>query len=180
MIQNFYMRPQSGERAFLHTGLIAFIDKFLNNKMVGCEIGVYGGEASVLFASKVEGLACIDTWSEEHNPTGQNQSMHEIEMLFDERVKGSPNIKKLKIPSLLASKTFNNESLDFVYIDAGHTYPNATEDLTAWYPKIKCGGVFAGHDYNNPEVSRAVNEFLTFIGKLPVMVFPDYSWLIVK
>jgi hypothetical protein len=40
-----------------------------------------------------------------------------------------------------------NESLDFVYIDANHKYDAVKKDLELWYPKVRKGGVFAGHDY---------------------------------
>ena len=39
------------------------------------------------------------------------------------------------------------ESLDFVYVDANHSYQGALEDMLAWFPKIRPGGLFAGHDY---------------------------------
>jgi hypothetical protein len=46
-----------------------------------------------------------------------------------------------------ASKLFNDESLDFVYIDANHTYEAVKEDLKCWYDKVRVGGVVMGHDY---------------------------------
>lgn len=42
---------------------------------------------------------------------------------------------------------FDDESLDFVYIDANHKYEFVKKDLEMWYPKVRKGGVFAGHDY---------------------------------
>ena len=62
--------------------------------------------------------------------------------------------------------TYKNESLDFVFIDAGHTYEDVIEDLTNWLPKVKIGGILAGHDYS-PEypyehsigVNKAIEEF---------------------
>jgi hypothetical protein len=50
-------------------------------------------------------------------------------------------------------------SLDYVYIDADHSYKSVQEDLIAWYPKVKVGGLFAGHDWWNKEVYSAVYEF---------------------
>ena len=63
--------------------------------------------------------------------------------------------------SVEASKLYENESLDFVFIDACHEYSCVKEDIIAWYPKIKKGGVLAGHDINAEEVRKAVIEELT-------------------
>jgi hypothetical protein len=49
--------------------------------------------------------------------------------------------------SLDAVAEFADESLDFAYVDANHSYLGALEDMRAWFPKVKPGGVFAGHDY---------------------------------
>jgi len=76
-----------------------------------------------------------------------------------------PNLKKFSdkfsliiVPSPMAAKEVK-EQLDFVYIDADHSYDGAKNDLEAWYPKVKAGGVFCGHDYNYPGVEKAINEF---------------------
>jgi len=42
---------------------------------------------------------------------------------------------------------FQDESLDFIYIDGDHSYKGAKQDIESWYPKIKKGGLVAGHDY---------------------------------
>jgi hypothetical protein len=46
---------------------------------------------------------------------------------------------------------FANGSLDWIYIDAHHGYHEVIADLHAWYPKVKVGGVIAGHDYMDAE-----------------------------
>jgi hypothetical protein len=42
--------------------------------------------------------------------------------------------------------SFDNESVDFIYIDCYNTTEEMYEEMTRWYPKIKTGGVFSGHD----------------------------------
>lgn len=49
--------------------------------------------------------------------------------------------------SSFAAYEIKDNSLDFIYIDARHDYVGATEDMELWWNKLKCGGVFAGHDY---------------------------------
>jgi predicted O-methyltransferase YrrM len=62
--------------------------------------------------------------------------------------------------SIEAAKQFENKSVDFVFIDAAHEYEDVQNDIEAWLPKIKTGGIIAGHDYipTYPGVMRAVNE----------------------
>lgn len=60
------------------------------------------------------------------------------------------------------AKLYSDNSLDFVFIDANHTYEFVKNDLAAWLPKVKKGGIIAGHDYNPvswPGVIKAVHEF---------------------
>jgi cephalosporin hydroxylase len=55
---------------------------------------------------------------------------------------------------------FENNSLDFVYIDANHAYNYVVQDIELWYPKVKKGGYLCGHDYidmdwyNDPNFSE--------------------------
>lgn len=54
------------------------------------------------------------------------------------------------------------EKVDFVYIDGNHKYKYVKKDLENYYPLVKKGGVFGGHDFGNLEfqgVAQAVMEF---------------------
>jgi len=48
--------------------------------------------------------------------------------------------------------------IDFVFIDADHSYEAVKTDITNWLPKVKSGGMIAGHDFGRPEVKRAISE----------------------
>lgn len=67
--------------------------------------------------------------------------------------------------SVEAAQEFSDESLDVVFIDADHSYEAVKADLEAWYPKVKPGGLMAGHDFvfehetSREGVIRAVREF---------------------
>lgn len=50
--------------------------------------------------------------------------------------------------SMEGVKEFEDDSLDFVYIDANHEEPFITEDITKWYERVRPGGIIAGHDYS--------------------------------
>jgi len=49
-------------------------------------------------------------------------------------------------------------SLAFCFIDAAHDYESVSQDLAAWGPKVREGGILAGHDAQHEPVLRAVRE----------------------
>ena len=57
-----------------------------------------------------------------------------------------------------ALKKFEPSSLDFIFIDTFMTYEQAVNDIRSWYPIVKNGGLFAGHDWNSSIIQRAINE----------------------
>lgn len=53
------------------------------------------------------------------------------------------------------------DKLDFVFLDAEHTYEDTLELLLYYLPRMAKGGVIAGHDFDNvayPGVKRAVQQ----------------------
>lgn len=90
----------------------------------------------------------------------------------------------LKTDSISASTKFPNESIDFVFIDADHRYQFVKNDINAWWPKVKKGGIMAGHDFTwlFPDgfqgVGRAVWEF-AYSNKVTFSV-SNTSWVIKK
>eukprot|EP00933_Yihiella_yeosuensis_P021056 TRINITY_DN16756_c6_g1_i1.p1 TRINITY_DN16756_c6_g1~~TRINITY_DN16756_c6_g1_i1.p1 ORF type:complete len:282 (+),score=36.57 TRINITY_DN16756_c6_g1_i1:92-847(+) len=45
------------------------------------------------------------------------------------------------------AKLYPDESFDFIYVDALHDRKSALRDIRTWWPKLKPGGIMAGHDY---------------------------------
>lgn len=69
---------------------------------------------------------------------------------------------------------YEDEGLDFVFVDSAHTYEDTRSMLLAYLPKLRRGGVLAGHDYHPeyPGVIRAVHELL---GEVDVRCI-SFSW----
>ena len=60
-----------------------------------------------------------------------------------------------------ACRQIEDGSLDYVFIDADHSYEGVRDDIDRWLPKVKAGGWIGGHDYEHPRfpgVSLAVFE----------------------
>lgn len=97
----------------------------------------------------------------------------------------------VRMRSTNAAQHFPDQYFDFVYIDANHKYDFVKKDLESWWPKLKVGGIFAGHDYldgiiasGEYGVKTAVNEFAAnrfLLNQINVTQEHDYpTWWTVK
>ncbi len=152
----------------------SIVEKLPNN-FTFAEVGVWKGRSLSFFAvevinSKKQGnIYAIDHWR--GSPEHINPYSHQYESLLANNPDGVYNlflqniepikeyIKVIRKPSIEAAKDFANESLDAIFIDGGHEYNDVIQDLHTWYPKIKHGGIFSGHDYFCDGVTRATAEF---------------------
>ena len=76
--------------------------------------------------------------------------------------------------------------MDFVFLDGNHAPPQVVKDLIAWWPKVKVGGVYCGHDYGGYGdrhgrygVKKGVNAFALEHG-LGVQVREGNVWFVLK
>jgi hypothetical protein len=159
---------------------------------VMAEIGCYSGESTLVFARHCEQVIAVDPWLEtyreritwgcsnadtrSHLAGHPPPPMSEIRRLFEERLRPYANVKTLAVGSAEASRLVADGTLDFVYIDAVHTFRHVSRDIDLWLPKVRPGGLIGGHDYSQedwPGVVKAVNSKLG----IPDEVFPDTSWV---
>lgn len=148
---------------------------FLNDKrLIGqaVEIGTHRAEFADLFLNKWRGkmLHCVDPWSVPRGYESQvkflNQSVSRRAdyRKAQELLKDRP-ARLLRMTSEKAAPLFADGSLDFVYVDGDHSYEMVKKDLELWWPKLKQGGIMAGHDFvcppieDWPGVQQAVLEF---------------------
>lgn len=145
---NFARKYQGG------LDLINDLDNIIGNG-VGVEVGVFRGELSKRIMELWTGgtMYMVDIWrkvGDEYTDVCNNEE--QIQYLVDtcNNVQGyEDRTIIIRTDSEKASKLFPDESLDFIYIDANHAYEHVKKDLEIWFPKLKKGGVFAGHDYIN-------------------------------
>jgi predicted O-methyltransferase YrrM len=121
------------------------------------EVGTYHGQSAAYFcvelanATKrgVRSFHVVDRFSEGQDPTA-------IAAMLEERT-GVPVVPH-KGQSDVIAKDFLDASCDFVFIDADHSYEAVLRDIDAWWPKVRPGGMLAGHDVHHtmPGVQQAV------------------------
>lgn len=130
----------------------------------GVEIGVDGGAFSqtLVEGSKLQHLFAVDIWRRRGPEGSQLKYLEACNKLAPFRTR----VSIIRMMSVDAAEIFRNEFFDFVYIDANHEYQAVVDDIAAWWPKLKAGGVFAGHDYwlgrpkgSSNGVQEAVDEF---------------------
>lgn len=115
----------------------------------GAEIGVYKAEFSEKFCQAGLKLFAVDPWriyKDYDNPRGQARLDFQFE--HSSRVLAPyPDCQIIRKTSMEAVEDFEDESLDFVYIDGNHEFRYIAEDLFEWTKKVKKGGIVSGHDY---------------------------------
>jgi uncharacterized Rossmann fold enzyme len=142
---------------------------------VGAEIGVFAGELSRRLLTREDlTLYLVDSWTAQHKPQyaasgdfhatlTQEQQERYYRITHQMIYFAGPRAKILRKDSSDAAKEIPDKSLDFVFIDADHSYEGCKADIEAWAPKIKPGGFISGHDYENTAfpcwgVKQAVTE----------------------
>lgn len=158
---------------------------------VGAEIGVWQGEFSEILckANPKLHLYSIDSWDisvyekgflEQSHPKPGSTEQPYFENLYHEAIKRlSPyNCTIIRKTSMDAVKDFEDNSLDFVYLDAGHDFLNFTLDIHNWKKKVRAGGIVSGHDYSGFKsykmihVKEALMAYARSYHMIPFFVLP--------
>lgn len=124
-------------------------------------------------------LSCVDPWLSdvyEKDKSGVVEEQPYFNARFEEtkeRLKDY-NCELIRETSMNAVYYFDDNSLDFVYIDANHDFLNVTQDIHYWLKKVKPGGILSGHDYATypgrkfNHVKKVVQAYSTSYHLLPV------------
>jgi len=149
-----------------------FVDEAKDGSLF-VEVGAWFGKSTNYLATKIResekniNFVSVDTWKgtddEALHQNIVNSFNGDIFYEFIDNVVLSNNYNQfnvIKDTSKNASNNFGNSSIDFIMIDAGHSYESLMEDLNVWYKKVKPGGYITGDDYGVFNgVTKAANEF---------------------
>lgn len=118
----------------------------------GVELGVETGKYAQVLLEKNKNLHlyCVDAWRA-YKGYRDHVTQQKVDGLLQmARIRLEPyedRVTYIREYSLTAVKQFAPNSIDFVYIDANHTLPYVMDDICAWAPIVRPGGMVAGHDY---------------------------------
>jgi len=133
----------------------------------GVEVGVLKGDFTVTLCRAGFEIIGVDPWIA--YPTYKDYEGQEIFDEYEKIARGKCdgfNCSFLKATSAQAVEEFEDESLDFVFIDGNHALEYVIEDIAKWSKKVRKGGIVAGHDYfrthgkNLMHVKDAVNAWV--------------------
>ena len=115
------------------------------------EVGTHRGQFAKQLLDRWKGkmLWCNDPYQSGYDPTDQ-AAIGDRDL--DARAAAArlephkDRIGWIATPSPDSASLFKDNTLDFVYIDGNHQKFAVSADLSAWWPKVKPGGLLAGHD----------------------------------
>jgi len=135
------------------------------------EIGAEGGNFAkrILKMNNPKELYLIDCWENQSEDIYGNDPANNSKEVKDAQYRNvvekfwhDRNVYVIKRYSKDAAPLFADGYFDWVYIDANHL--QARQDIEAWWPKVKSGGIICGHDYtmcgDYITVKRDVDEFV--------------------
>ena len=146
-----------------------------DHNMLGsvAEVGVLFGSFArmVLTEWKGERYYAVDPWERQSGEVYKERTEHmDYELAYRqvrEMAKQDTRICMLRGMSVTMARFIPDNSLDLCFIDGNHAYGPVLEDMDAWWPKVRPGGIFSGHDYGddtNPphwcEVKSAVDRWM--------------------
>ena len=143
------------------------------------ELGAWKGRSSAFLvveaynkSPKIE-VHIVDTWGGNPFDGSQDQSTDLYHKFISNMSLLARPYQAHRMTTNEAAGLFKDESLDAVFIDADHSYEAVKMDIENWMPKVRKGGILAGHDYNSAwsGVVRAVNEIFPEAQKI------DSCWL---
>ena len=167
--------------------LIEFIQEHNIEKIA--EIGIeHGRLLRIIFRSSCKNIIkeywAIDPWKPLGLKYGRTigyrtrRDWFNIYLRVSEYMVWFKQLRVLRMNSLdAAEKIFPDEYFDLVYIDADHSFDAVSDDIKAWWPKVRINGYLAGHDYNIGSVQNAVNKYLT---NIEIMKHQSRSWITQK
>ena len=122
------------------------------------EIGVWKGHsiaflANCLLKNQIPfELFAVDIWDKNFSypDSVTNFEKEHIKEIFEENLKIQgvyDFITPMHMSSIEASNKFKEGYFDFILIDASHKEIDVINDIKAWWPKLRIGGIMACHDY---------------------------------
>jgi hypothetical protein len=140
--------PEIGFKHLQNGRLLATREQLLGllpQNGVAAELGVDHGDFSrkILEINKPSKIHLVDVWQSERYP---EKLFHEVSQKFKSEIEAGKVIINRGLSTDVVSQ-FSDNYFDWIYIDTAHTYSVTKAELETYLPKMKAGGIIAGHDF---------------------------------
>jgi hypothetical protein len=182
-LSTLFFAPKLHQRVFYPETrpMINYLKKHYGDLLTGAEVGVETGvnASSILKTLSIKTLCLVDPYKPYSDDNGALKHPEDYKVLAQKKLrKFKHQTKFYYCSSVEASKLIPDGSLDFVYIDANHSYDSVQKDIDAWLPKVKTGGVLGGHDISWAGVLWPVIAFVQ-LNNLQLHT-QEFDWWITK
>lgn len=119
-----------------------------NGFKTGVEVGVERGVFTEVLCKAGLKVYAVDAWKA-YKGYREHVSQEKLDQFYVETTERLDpyDCEVIRGYSLESVNIFEDETLDFVYLDANHSFVHIAQDLDAWSKKVRKGGIVAGHDY---------------------------------
>lgn len=175
-MEHFCFNKEFGENWFSYSQFYSEVVQHFGSGSVFVEVGSWKGKSAaylgveIFNSNKDIKFFCVDPWfdfykienlseEESHYSTLLN---HEDDFLYKTFLKNVMPVLGIIIPIRLkssdAADLFEDNSVDFVFIDGDHSEESVLLDIQKWLPKVRKNGILSGHDFGAPSVRKAVSR----------------------
>jgi len=164
-----------------HDQLSKLLISHFDTDITGIEIGTGTAQTTewiLLTVPKLKLLYTIDPY--QHDEMSQFEAHAPIEKQEEWKRIAESKLALLSDRVIRIIDTSDNATnilpneVDFVWIDGDHTSSQVKKDLINYFPKVKKGGIFGGHDYQHViPMFREMIDGTIYLGD-------DWTWWIIK
>lgn len=171
--------------------LTELIETHIPNPKLGAEVGVFEGHTTAYLLNKFHSLnmIAIDPWASRGQHATRKSFRFGVTRMelakarfFENLAPFAPRFVTTEMEGVDGAKTIRDGELDFCFIDDDHRSWTVRANMEAYWPKVRSGGLFCGHDYGRPDDKRkyqdvkpTVDAYAKELG-VEVGVMPGMVW----
>ena len=150
--------------------LIHLINMIQKDELIGAEIGMWTAQTFCTLLDncpRIKTLYGIDPYKPYVDTIDGETMVVDSDMIMQVKIQALTNIMSTGLQNKVlfvedtskeAALLIPDQELDFIFVDSYINEQEIIEELRRWYPKVKVGGLFSGHDYESPAVQEAVRQ----------------------
>lgn len=137
-------------------GILAMVPNY--SRINGVEVGTLRGKTASILLLRRPGLflSMVDPFWTDGIVKDSREAVREAAYYNTRFARHRRMI--IEKSSLEAVAGFEDDSVDFAYLDGDHRYDGVLADCRAWWQKVRPGGILCGHDYGRPRPAGTLED----------------------